>query len=110
MSQGLKRTSSIHTFEGMVPLRAWRDTAMPARTASAGAVTSLFTASVAGLLAVHSGRFVAFDREAGVEAVAGLPAWVFELVMPFAFGMIATRYALQTAAQLRDLWRSEPAE
>ncbi len=73
------------------------------------ALTSLFAAAVTALLAYHAGRFVAFDREAGVAAVAGLPAWHFELVMPFAFGLIGLRYALRTAAQLRALWRGTEA-
>ena len=79
------------------------------RTA-ARAVTSLFTAAVSGLLAFHAARFAAFDREAGVEAVAGFPAWLFELVMPFAFGLIALRYAAMGSAYLARLRRGEPPE
>ncbi len=74
------------------------------------AVASVFTATVCGLLAFHAGRFVAMERAAATPAVAGLPAWLFELVMPFAFGLICLRYALATAAHLRDMWRSEGAE
>ena len=74
------------------------------------AVASVFTMAVCGLLAFHAGRFVAMEREVGTPAVAGLPAWLFELVMPFAFGLICLRYALEAAEHLRDVWRPEPAE
>ncbi len=74
------------------------------------AIASLFTAAVSGVLAFHAGRLVAIDREAEVTAVAGLPAWLFESIMPFAFGLIALRYLLQTASHLRDLWQNEIAE
>ncbi|MCZ6784920.1 MAG: TRAP transporter small permease [Proteobacteria bacterium] len=76
----------------------------------ARATASLFTAAVSGVLAFHAGRFVAFDREAGVKAVAALPAWLFEIVMPVAFALIAVRYLLQTASHLRDVWQNEVAE
>jgi len=67
----------------------------------AQAVATAFTVGVCTLLAWHAGRFVAFDREAGVVAVASLPAWISELVMPFAFGLIAVRYALLTLGHVR---------
>ena len=73
-------------------------------------MASIFTPGVCGLLAFHSGRFVAMERADGTPAVAGLPAWLFELVMPAAFGLICLRYALETVAHLRDVWRPEPAE
>jgi TRAP-type C4-dicarboxylate transport system permease small subunit len=69
------------------------------------ALASVFTAAVCGLLAYHSGRFVAMERAVGTPAVAGLPAWPFELVMPFAFGLICLRYALAAASHLHELWR-----
>ncbi len=74
------------------------------------AVSSVFTMAVCGLLAYHAGRFVLMERAAGTPAVAGLPAWLFELVMPFAFGMVCVRYALAAAAHTRDAWRPESAE
>lgn len=77
---------------------------------AASVVASFFTATVAGVLAYHAGRFVAFDREAGVRGVAELPAWLFESVMPFAFGMIAVRYLLHTLSHGVELWRGEAPE
>ncbi len=77
---------------------------------AARAVASVFTAVVCALLAFHAARFVAMERAAGTPAVAGIPAWLFELVMPFAFGLVCVRYALATVARLREMWRPEAAE
>ena len=77
---------------------------------AAQAVASVFTTAVCGVLAFHAGRFVEMERVTGTTAVAGLPAWLFELVMPFAFGLACLRYALHTAGHLRDAWRPETPE
>ena len=61
---------------------------------AAKAVTSLFTAVVSGIVAYHAVRFVLFEREAEVTAFAGIPAWLLEVIIPLAFGLIALRYAL----------------
>jgi len=74
------------------------------------AVASVFTTTVCGLLAYHAGRFVEMERAAGTPAVAGLPAWPFELVMPFAFGMICLRYALAVVTHIRLVWKPEVSE
>ena len=71
------------------------------------ALASVFTTAVCGLLAFHASRFVLMEREVGTPAVAGLPAWLFEVVMPFAFGMICIRYALAAIAHIRKVWRPE---
>jgi TRAP-type C4-dicarboxylate transport system permease small subunit len=66
---------------------------LPARPrAGVGAVTSLFTAVVAGVVAYHGARFVASEREFGSVAFSGIPAWALELVIPFAFAAISLRY------------------
>jgi len=68
-----------------------------------GAGTNLFTALVAGLVSWHSGRFVADEWEFGSTAFSGVPAWMFESVIPLAFGIIALRYGLRTARQIQAL-------
>jgi TRAP-type C4-dicarboxylate transport system permease small subunit len=77
---------------------------------AARAVASLFTTAVCGVLAFHAGRFVEMERAIGTPAVGALPAWLFELVMPFAFGLACVRYALETAGHLRDIGRPETPE
>ena len=65
--------------------------------------TSLFTASVSGLIAYHSGRFVLSEFEEHTMAVAGVPAWCFEIIIPLAFALIALRYLLHFAQHVAEL-------
>jgi TRAP-type C4-dicarboxylate transport system permease small subunit len=82
---------------------------LPARIgAFARAVTSLFTAGVSAVVAYHAARFVAFDYEAGTAAFAGLPAWVVESILPFAFGVISLRYLVLVAIHLRSAANRAP--
>lgn len=73
-------------------------------------VTDLFTVAVCGLLAWHGGRFVAGEREFSSTVLGGLPAWLFELIIPFGFGLIAWRYAVFTLRDLCLLARGERPE
>ncbi len=63
-------------------------------------ITSLFTASIAGIIAYHAARFVAFEYEAKTMVI-GLPGWIFVLIIPIAFGFIALRYLLHFGTYLR---------
>jgi C4-dicarboxylate transporter DctQ subunit len=64
-------------------------------------LTDLFTAVVAGVVAWSALRLVLDDRAAGVTAVAFVPLWVCEAILPVAFGVIAIRYALFAVEHLR---------
>ncbi|MDG2049477.1 MAG: TRAP transporter small permease [Myxococcota bacterium] len=67
---------------------------LPPRARAALAVLiHIFTVWVCALLAWHSGRFVQSEQEFGGDAFLGIPAWALESVMPFAFAVIALRYA-----------------
>ncbi len=59
-------------------------------------VTDLFTGTVCALLAYHGARFVLMDRAAGITAFAAVPAWVCEVIIPLAFGVIAVRFLLSS--------------
>ena len=63
-------------------------------------VTSLFTTAVSAAVAYHAGRFVATEFEYGSVAFSGIPAWMFEIIIPIAFGVIALRYLLYGASGL----------
>ena len=77
---------------------------LPPRAKTAGRLfTDLFTATVCGLLAYHSARFVLFEKEAGSIAFGFVPAWVCELIMPFGFGIIALRFCVSFVLRLRQL-------
>ncbi len=49
---------------------------------------------ICALIAWHSVSFVQMDFEYGTEAFAGIPAWITELIIPIAFGLMAFRYFL----------------
>ncbi|MGD8940370.1 MAG: TRAP transporter small permease subunit [Gammaproteobacteria bacterium] len=55
--------------------------------------TSLFTAVVTGIIAYHAGRFVIMEHESR-NLVLGIPAWIFEAIIPLAFGLMAIRYLI----------------
>jgi len=67
--------------------------------AGVGFVVHAFTASVSAVVAWHAWRFVQSEREYGSTAFLDVPAWVLEIVLPFAFAMIAIRYALYAVAE-----------
>lgn len=68
---------------------------LPEKLARASAaLIALFTAGVCSLLAWHAGRFVRDEMEMGGAAFAQVPAWVCEIILPIAFGLIALRYLL----------------
>jgi TRAP-type C4-dicarboxylate transport system permease small subunit len=49
---------------------------------------------ICAVIAWYSVSFVRMDYEYGIEAFAGIPAWITELIIPIAFGMMAFRYFL----------------
>jgi len=69
------------------------------------AVIGLFTALVCGVISYQSGRFVYLDYEAGISAFGGVPAWVFELILPIGFCFITLRYLLYSFTHF-SLFRS----
>jgi len=79
----------------------------PRPRAAAGAVTSLFTAGVSGIVAYHAARFVASELRFGSVAFSGIPAWALETILPFAFGAIALRYLLRFAVGLGAVFSRE---
>jgi len=62
--------------------------------------THLFTASVTGLLAWHSLRFVQDSYAFGDTLLNDLPAWVFQSILPIGFAAICYRYTLRALREL----------
>ena len=54
----------------------------------------MYCAVICGFIAWHAVHFVQMDYEYGTEAFAGIPAWVTEIIIPVAFGLMALRYCL----------------
>lgn len=55
-------------------------------------ITNAFAAIICGIIAWYSLQFVLFEYEDGLIAFAGIPAWVAESIIPFAFTVMALRY------------------
>jgi len=60
----------------------------------AAAAVSFFATGVAALLAWHAARFVADSREYGDVLLGTWPAWLFQLVLPIGFALMAYRFLL----------------
>lgn len=63
----------------------------------------LFVAVVSSIVTWHAGRFVIMDYEANSPAFGSIPSWVMELILPFAFGAIALRYAISFIESAQSL-------
>ena len=70
-------------------------------------VTDLFTAVVSTVVAWSALRLVLDDRAAGVTAVAFVPVWACEAILPVAFSVIALRYVLFAVKHLRMSFADE---
>jgi TRAP-type C4-dicarboxylate transport system permease small subunit len=72
-------------------------------------MVGLFTAFVCGVIAWHGARWVRLDYEDGLLGFHGLPAWLLEIIIPIAFGLIALRYLIHSIDWLvqciRDRYR-----
>jgi C4-dicarboxylate transporter DctM subunit len=68
---------------------------------AADAFASAASAAISALLCAASLRFVLQERLSGGTMAYGIPLWPVQLVMPLAFGAIALRTILRSAATLR---------
>jgi TRAP-type C4-dicarboxylate transport system permease small subunit len=73
-------------------------------------VTSLFTVVVCGLVAWYSGEFVAVEREFESEAFNGMPAWILQVVIPFAFAAMGLRYGAYAFSDVMRLVQGRAAD
>jgi len=62
--------------------------------ALAALLVQVFTASVTGIIAWHSFRFVRDSRQYADVLMGDWPAWIFQLVLPLAFALITYRYLI----------------
>lgn len=63
--------------------------------ALANRITSAFTALVCGLLGWYSVRFIRWDYLDDTIGFGAVPAWVCELIIPVAAGVMALRYLVR---------------
>jgi TRAP-type C4-dicarboxylate transport system permease small subunit len=58
-----------------------------------GAVLHGCTATICGVLTLHSTRFVMTSAHYGDTLLGNVPAWLGQLVIPVGFGLLALQYA-----------------
>ena len=66
-------------------------------------LTQVFAAYVTGLICYHSITFVRYEYEDGNVAVADIPVWIFESIIPFAFAVLTLRFLIKGGMQLQRL-------
>ena len=77
---------------------------LPARLQVATRVLiDLFTSAVCALLCWHSARFVMSSYEFGDTLMKNTPAWMLQIIMPIAFGLMAYRHLVIAAKHLLEL-------
>jgi len=70
-----------------------------------GLLVNLFSAGVCALLAWFSYSFVSDSLEYGDTVLQDWPAWIFQIILPVGFTLIAYRYFLSALGSLRDMAR-----
>lgn len=79
---------------------------LPARGRAALAVlTHLLTAAVCGVVGWHAARFVLDERVYGGAAVADVPMWMLQTVLPAAFVLMSLRHAVHAGRAAREALR-----
>ena len=73
----------------------------PRSKAIVGILTGCFTAFVCSVVAYHSWLFVAGERAFGSKAFGDVPAWLCQIVIPFAFAAIAIRHIGHASSHAR---------
>lgn len=68
------------------------------------ALTMFFAMVVCGVIAYVSGEFLVLEIDTPTEAFAGIPAWVFEVVIPVSFGLMALRFGIHFAHAVQAVW------
>ena len=63
-------------------------------------MTSSFTAAVTGALCFYSARFVQQSYEFEDQLLGDWPAWLFQIILPIGFGLMAYRYVLRAISCL----------
>jgi TRAP-type C4-dicarboxylate transport system permease small subunit len=72
----------------------------PAAQKAARVLTFGFAATICAVMAYYGYAMVQLDYESGTpsNAFASLPAWMTEIILPVAFGLMALRFALRAFA------------
>ena len=81
---------------------------LPERVKSvANIVIQLFTSLICGVVGYYSLNFVKMEFEYGGTAFAGVPIWLCEAIIPFAFWVIALRYFILLLINLSKILKPQ---
>ena len=65
------------------------------------------TGLISVFLAVAAWKFVRLEMEFPIILFLDLPAWIFQTILPFSFGLISLRYFLHVFDDLIKLWEKK---
>lgn len=68
----------------------------------AAVLSSLFAGLVSALLGWHAWRYVLDTKRYGDTVLGDLPAWLFQLILPIGFALIACRFLAHAVKLLRE--------
>ena len=67
-----------------------------------------FTTFVCAVIAWHGSRWVHMDYQDKLTGFSNLPAWLLEIIIPLAFGLIAARYLAHSLRWLMMFIHNQP--
>lgn len=79
----------------------------PRIRSTVNALMKFLTSLICGIVAWHSIRFVRMEYVSGGTAFAGIPVWLCELLIPFAFTVISFRYFMLSCADFGKLFGAD---
>jgi len=57
-------------------------------------ILNLLSASICGLIAWHSWRFVLTEKEFATQLMGSIPAWPLQIILPLSFALMGLRYLI----------------
>ena len=72
-----------------------------------GLLTNLFTAIICGFLCWYGIEYVYSSYVYEDRVLGGLPAWIFQIIVPAGFGLIAWRYLLHAVTKAKTILSPE---
>ena len=74
------------------------------------AIVAQISAWTCIVIAGYGLRWIQLDYADGLGSFIGVPAWMLEVIVPLAFGLIGLRYLILSAARMRDFYRWQDPE
>ena len=68
-------------------------------------LSHLFSAIILSIMTYYSVEFVKLDFDTGMEAFAGVPVWVAQIVLPTTFLLMSIRYTVYTTLNVVEIVR-----